>query len=624
MNDKRRYILKQTCALFLIWVFLLQGCASVTGRKSTEKKETQPDLRRLESFWGKLCDGSEIVSHGLFSFVDDACRNNWSQDKIAKALAKAEELQFRDPAHKWYGNFLWYSTQTEPESGLDENAAQFCMFYGIQAKILYTGQMDERNNRTLDELIRLSTIAILRHQVDVKYTNIYLMKSWNLMAIGETYNCADVASVGYEMLENWIRWTAVNGIGEYNSPTYAGVSVEPLALMCRYVKNPVANAQARAAMDFFSFVIFASYFNAGGYLSGPQARNYDYCLNRGRIDRLYMDHFLEGAPVGADIKHLIWTPPIEAIEAYRKVPRMVYWKWGSEKNKTSYSYIGHSFNIGSSGASSGPDDKNLIINLSSSADRIVNNICYVIEGRDDPYGAKPVLTSGGHSKPRHLYWPYIDRVQQGSEFVVIVAADGREREDTKQVRSHILLPASKIAMYDGEKSLVDPGTIREKTLESGMFFARFNSDVAVGIRFLTALNVDGERVPVKLCNDGYQTDYGTVMRLTAVHSQEMPALGQKGVIAMWWKAEEGVVTESQFDDFRHKMMQASTEVSVSGSDYTVIVDSPWTKGKLGIQGNIATGTKGKTWGMEPVEAGSVFAIDGKDKARQFFSKLISY
>jgi len=28
--------------------------------------------------------------------------------------------------------------------------------------------------------------------------------------------------------------------------------------------------------------------------------------------------------------------------------------------------------------------------------------------------------------------------------------------------------------------------------------------------------------------------------------------------------------------------------------------------------------------MEPVEAGSVFAIDGKDKARQFFSKLISY
>jgi len=61
-------------------------------------------------------------------------------------------------------------------------------------------------------LIDFSVEGIARHRVRVSYTNIYLMKIWNCIALGESTGRAELAAHGYAMLDRRLLYTAQYGV----------------------------------------------------------------------------------------------------------------------------------------------------------------------------------------------------------------------------------------------------------------------------------------------------------------------------------------------------------------------------------------------------------------------------
>jgi len=575
---------------------------------------TNPNLDIEWANVSKNADG--IESRQIFEFLLEATASNWDQSKLKIAFDNVTALQLRDPLDPYYGNYL-FNKGPRPSS-IDENAVEFCMEQGSLLRMLYYNKLNDGNKKLLDELVRLSLIGIRRHIIAVTYTNAYVMKTWNLIALGETLNDQQVAQEGYNMLKNWMQNMSQVGVCEYNSPTYTGVAATDLGCIANQSKNALVKSEANIALEYFSLLLFGNYFKQAMYLGGAHSRDYNYVSGQGNIDEMMKD-LVKGYDLSFFNQHAVWKPTDQAKALIDKFPRTLIYKFGSNENQNVVSYTGVKYNISSAGATFGPDDKNLVINLSSTRVPLLVNVSSVIEGRSDPYGLNDVITSQGHSKPRHLSDYLLARAQRGSELVVLIAVDGKDRTDTEKLCSHVIFPSNKIdGLWNGNTELKDWATWNpaEATLSAEKtFFIRFE-DVVVGIKYLYVRDVNGLEVPVKVINQKKSFTQGQAMHLSAQLSTSHPSTS--GVVAMWWRVEEGINGDAAFAAFRNEMINAPSSVSVNGDEYTVKVTSP--KGELGVSGNKTTKKQTANFGGITIPAGSTYSVDGIDVSKDIFRK----
>lgn len=584
----------------------------------------------LEAKWEKVkANGDGLESREIFEFLLEATSYKWGQSYLKTALENATDMQFTDTSDPYYGNFVF--TKGITPSVLDENAVEFCMEKAAVLRKLYYNNLDERNKELLDELIERSIVATRRHNVAVNYTNIYVMKTWVLCALGEATGDKAAADEGAAMLDSWIARIKTNGIEEYNSPTYTGIAAVPLGCLINLLDNPTVKSKASVAMEYFSLLLFGNYFGTGTYLGGPHARDYNYLSSRSGYTDDLMQHYIKGYAVPFYASHAIWAPTSQAKELLNKVPRTMAYKTGGDDAQNAISYIGSKVNMGSSGKSYGPDDKNFVINLASQSRPLVVNISSVIEGRDIPYGDQSFNTSDGHSKPRHLWQCLLARAQRdivssgkttGSETVFILSTDGRDRGDTEKLFSHVIVPSSNIdGMWNGNTRIADLNAVSTLPLSGeNTLFIRFD-DVAVGLRYIVVNDIEGNAVPVNLINRKKTSTQGQAMHLCAQLSTKRPNSGENGVVAMWWRVKEGVSDDNAFQSFRNEMISADTEVTVSGADYTVKVKSPENATQLGVSGNISTRIQTANFGGITLPAGSIYAVDNVDVSAPILNKI---
>ena len=150
--------------------------------------------------------------------------------QIEQAFSDLERMQDRDPDSKTYGNFCWYWHETKPG---DRNAVEFVTQQAVLLRLQFARNLSPAAQGSLDQMLRLVVEGIHRQKVDVGYTNIFLMKSWNLMALGQALGNPALSQEGDTMLDQWMTYTARNGIREYLSPTYYGADLDSLGLMAR-------------------------------------------------------------------------------------------------------------------------------------------------------------------------------------------------------------------------------------------------------------------------------------------------------------------------------------------------------------------------------------------------------
>jgi len=597
-----------------ILVFALSLC--VVGRCAAAGPKPAPEaVRRLERSWRSIEPVRPgMSSRGLFGFALEAAAAGYRPERIARALELAEEMQDRDKASRTFGNFRWYWRADRPE---DLNAVEFCMQKGILVWMLYRDRLNGEARQRLRRLIRYSVDGVARHRVREGYTNIFLMKTWNCIAIGESTDRPEFARQGYAMLDRWLIHTWENGISEYISPTYYGVDLECLGLIARHARNPEARKGAEAALRLFWTDIAANWFAPCRRLGGAHSRDYDFLTGHGHLDRLLRPVGWLPQPDGYAPDTFLtlckWAPPAglrKAIAA--RTPRVVHQRWGAGSGRRACHYVGRHFRIGSAGANYGPMDKVLTVNLAGGPEMPVMN--FLMDARGDPYGKKRIPAGGGHSKTFHIQ-PFVTSVQRGPEVLLLASADPasplfrRRAPNPTCLLSHLVVPyAVEIWMARA------PGPVNLRIAPFGApsfapgepIFLRLE-DVAVGVRFPLALDTSGRAVSAGVFADGGKY---RVMRLTCVHSADKPA--GRATVALWVRAAEGL-DDDAFEKFRRDFSQPA-ETKIDGDRVDVSV--PGLKGWLRLVADVAAERRIAVEGGEPGAEEYLLAVDGRDVGRE--------
>ncbi|HUT33790.1 MAG TPA: hypothetical protein VNE39_09935 [Planctomycetota bacterium] len=562
---------------------------------------------RLERRWAQVEKTPPNMGvRELFGFALDAAAIGWHPERIAKALGLAEQMQDRDEKSRTFGNFRWYWRAERPE---DLNAVEFSMQQGILVWMRHKKRLDAEGVERLDRLIRFSVEGIRRHRVAETYTNIFLMKTWNCIAIGEATGRPDLADEGYAMLDRWLLHAWDCGVHEYVSPTYYGVDLDSLGLIARFAERAAGREKAEAALRFFWTDIAANWFEPGLRLGGAHSRDYDYLTGHGYLDvHLKVAGWVPSDPPfvpGTFLELCRWEPPRDLRSSIVTVPpRMVHQRWGAEPWQRAANYVGRRFSIGS-GTIYEPTGKQLVVNLPGGPAMPVVN--FLMDARGDAYGQRKALTGGGHAKALHLV-PFQMSAQHERDALVLSSADPgvgtfkRWAPEPTCLFSHVVLPSKAEVWVGDAPAKVEPQG--QMPVPEGAAVCLRVEDVAVGIRFVLG-------APVVLVSDGGKHP---VMRLTCVHEAGPPKA--RATVAVWARAAEGL-DDAAFAAFRRDF--AGAEAKVEGSQVDVSV--PAAGRRLRLVADVVREQRLACEGWEPGSENALLMVNGRDLGREILGQV---
>jgi len=580
------------------------------------------------------------VRDGFLFLVDALDAEFLKPAQVEWALKLLQTRAISDPAARSYGNMYWGWSETGGDVG-DGNNVQFCVQYGVLIKLLFNDRLSAEARKTLDQIFELALVGIRNQPIRISYTNIYLMRIWNMAALGQIYHQPSVVEEGRKFLDTWLNHVARYGNREYDSPTYCGVDLESLLLLHRFTNDDDIRQKASNAIRFFMNDLSAHYNDRGGFLGGAHSRDYNRVFGRDLLEEKYMDPLLGKKSTNTHLFHQICLDELQTIglspqqkELMNRKNRFIVQRWDSLAHTYACDYVGEKVSIASSNQSYSPDDKAFVIYLSSPKVPQMLNIAYNMEGRNDHYGTwaaegmgekmKHLIpanypSNGGWGKARHLMY-FMQSAQNRGEFVMLAMGEKDHNCTNNYLNSTIILPNAFDEIWLGSKKTNLPGTGQKVSFdETNTFFARFE-DVAVAIRILWDNADPGVRMA--LCNDGFsyqpsRENFSMAnnrgLRLTLQH----PGNG-KGAIAMWWKTGEGIKSAADFQQFREKVLSAPVSVNEKEGIFDVSVKTPL--GLLGVKTDIVAKKRLHYYNPTPLPAGYLFNVDGVEIGKPVMEK----
>lgn len=583
--------------------------------------------RELEAQWAQVADAERAMPiRGVLRFAVEATGLGWHPERVEAALARARALQDLDPASKTFGNFKWSGRHAGVE---DLNAVEFAAQLMGFMRTRQAERLSAKARQQLDEMLADAIAGLRSHAVKIEYTNIFVMKAWGLIAIGEALGRPEVAADGYRRFDEWIAFTARHGIGEYGAVVYYGVDLDSLALIARLAGRPEARVKAERAMRLVWTDLAANWWAPGDRMGGANSRTYDYLFGHGYTEAhtwtagwLRTRPDLEGAGWLGGVREnlttlreaVMWRPPAEWTEGIRaQVPRTVVQRWGERPEHLAVNWIGRHVSLASAGASRSRDERTLVANLGETP--TVPQMTLFMDGRGDPFGAKKVANAAGQAKALHLT-PLVATVQRGAE-VLQVLSDDPMRAGTRYKAgelacflSHLTLPAQ-AEIWVGDRR-VQPGTPEKPALVSPgeAVFVRMG-DAVIGVRVLLATTTDGKVAPVQLIEDARG---GVARRLTVVHAGDEPR--GRGTLAVWLRAAEGL-DETAFAEWRKNFAAANARVKERGG--VLDAEVAGAGGAMRIEVEVATGERRRAEGGEP---SALLSVNGRDVGREVMAEFL--
>jgi len=308
----------------------------------------------LEGWWRSVSNPApRFGTRDFYAFALEAVAAQAPGEWIERALELGASKQDRNRDSRTFGNFAWYWEDPTP---MDRNCVQFSMQRGSLIWMHFRDRLSPRAQAILRETLQYAVEGVRRQSVPPSYSNIYLKKSWNCIALGELLGRPELAAEGVDMLERWLRHTWSNGVSEYLSPTYYAVDLENLGLIVRHSTSEVARARARAGMEFLWLETAAHWCAPAGRLGGPHSRDYDYLRGVGGLNQWAAR---AGWPTAGGssrsrtpwFDEACWVPPSAAASALvQRTPRMVRGRWSAAPGHTIAQWIGRRIALGTAGA----------------------------------------------------------------------------------------------------------------------------------------------------------------------------------------------------------------------------------------------------------------------------------
>lgn len=553
---------------------------------------------------------------GVLRFALEAAGNDWNPAAVTDALRLARSMQDTAADSETFGNFRW---RLGDAAVTDTNAVEFATQLTTVLRLEHHDRLTGSARELLDAIQRDAVVALRRHAVKPGYTNIYLMKTWNHLALGQVYG-AEIEQAGTALWDEWLAYTLRHGITEYLSPTYYGTDLDSLGLIARHAREERVRHQAAAALAHVWAGIAANWFAPAQRLAGPHSRDYDYLLGRGYLDEhLHEAGWLPALPrqdsagwlPQAPREHLQvfraacrWAPPaaLRTNAGGGQVPRFVVQRFNAEPWARSTNYVGSSLAIGIAGECRGPEDKSLNINLPG--DAATPNVTLVFDGRGDPYGRHKEPTSrGGQSKAHHLRTFLVSsqagpRITAAWMFDPSVPAFKVDPDELSGLQAHLIMPAdaevwTRDARIDADGKLPARSTI----------FLR-KAAAVIGIRYL--LDAADGSAPERL---ELRSDAGKLnaKRLTAVLCDGPPA--GRSLLALDIEAREDC-DDDRFKQFREEFAGRAVTAVLAGARLRI-------DGSLPLEADVA---KLERIDCAPLLAdGALLLVNGVEVGRHWLS-----
>lgn len=629
----------------LLCAFQLQLIAQSTTTEIPRMPNPEARKASMQAEWAALQQSPPRLSvRDCFMFLLDALDTRFLTDQQTEWVLKLVQTRvITDKNAPSYGNMYWGWNETGENVG-DGNNVQFCVQYGILIKMLFDDRLSTEAQKTLDEIFEFALHGVRDQPVRISYTNIYLMKIWNLVALGQVYKQPSVVEEGRKLFNIWLNHVARFGNREYDSPTYCGVDLESLALIRKYSTDEDIRTKAADAINFFMIDLSSHYNQRGGFLGGAHSRDYNRVFGRDLLEEKYMNPLLGGENTNNHLFHQICFSILNETglsaqqrELMNRPNRFIVQQWDSIVNSYSCDYVGKKVSIASSNQSYSPDDKAFVAYLSSERVPQMLNIAYNMEGRNDHYGTwsaegmgekmKHLMpanypSNGGWGKARHLMY-FMQAAQNKGEFVMLAAGAKDHNCIYDYLNSTIILPNAFDEIWIGNRKTAVPEAGGNVAFdETNTFFARFE-DVAISIRILW--DNAGKNAKMALYNDGfsYQPNRENFrmannkgLRLTLQHPDD-----GKGAIAMWWKVEEGITSDADFSKFRQKVLK--TPVLVNEKDGIVDISVSTPSGKLGVKSDIVRKKRLAYYNPKPLPKDFLFNVDDIEIGKPIMKKYIT-
>ncbi|MGV7235421.1 MAG: hypothetical protein ACQ9ET_04105 [Nitrosomonadaceae bacterium] len=598
----------------------------------------------LEKPDGVLVNRLPRLAYGLLALESETNNGHISPETVARATKLLEitlQNQVLNSDSSRYGYFEWIVGKSTSDDVYIHNSNEFALESFGPILLEYSQFFDDDFIQKMKVQCRIGLDYMMQRPIQLHWTNIYLIQTANHILLGQALGDEYVLNRGIDMLEQWLVYTRLGGMCEYDSPIYSVLQVGPLARIDRYCENPEIKQLASAGLDYFYTDYAANYFAGDGSLSGPAARCYNTLYNNGAVYWLYYINGISDLysdDTGGSILLLDQTYQVRSeVKEIANMPvKYVQQRCGLNLDADRINYITKDFYIGSASEDVMPHDK--LFTIGFGGEKRLPQIVLQEDTWDRPYGYYGV--------PKEKKWRPGDfervspsPVQDKDTVLFLIDVDAATARWESASDSHwgpmmtttLIVPLSADAigvLSDGEFSSVNiPEEIYEKQLKYGDWVVFKEGNSLAALYLFKSYDTNGKETPWILKYDGdvvkdpIKKMPSKVGRLVTYHYKKKPETLKDNMLtgfAATVKSTDQFKTTQEFCDY---LTSIEIDVDFDGREYA----ASFNDGKRNLRTSrdvISNETIERTINGQPYKS-RVFAVNGKDVVLADYNVLVN-
>ncbi|MBI4874522.1 MAG: hypothetical protein HY822_07810 [Acidobacteria bacterium] len=198
------------------------------------------------------------------------------RERSLAVIERILAIQETDPQSKWYGIWGYYLEEPAPKmSPADWNWADFNGSMLLLIEYRHGSRLPAALREKVRAGIHHAAYSVRRRNVAMTYTNIAVQGSFVTLAGAQLLGDADLGGYAADRLRRFAQTVDVTGsFAEYNSPSYANVTIANLTRMKRTLKDPEILARVDKIHHRAWLHLARHWHAATRQLAGPLSRCY--------------------------------------------------------------------------------------------------------------------------------------------------------------------------------------------------------------------------------------------------------------------------------------------------------------------------------------------------------------